>query len=291
MMSNPYAKRDVRIQKIQVGLFMRPIIPGVLRLHILPSPSADVVLTRYEEAAFPTFSQLFEPPSASSPLRHLARDREEAPSAIVLENRSEKAITGLRCRWRMTDESGQHRTNTVSSDSYMVDVYRAVAEPGSRHLITPSGSLDETLIDHVRSGGGLMGASVSRPSLAQIVEVSFEIDFILFADGEIAGPDTDRYAADLRSRKPAAEFVAKQVRLAMAEGRDVTPVLSALAEVPCLGRLGHAQGDPLVHWTGRYAREYLRAMGRKIGTVDMREARLRHFENRPEIPKFYRRPQ
>jgi hypothetical protein len=44
---------------------------------------------------------------------------------------------------------------------------------------------------------------------------------------------------------PAAEFVAKQIRLAQAEDRDITPVLSALVEIPCLGRLGHAQSDPL----------------------------------------------
>jgi hypothetical protein len=72
---------------------------------------------------------------------------------------------------------------------------------------------------------------------------------LLFADGEISGLDISKFAAELQSRKPAAEFIAKQIRLARAEGRDVTPVLSALVEIPCLGRLGHVRGDPLVHWT------------------------------------------
>jgi hypothetical protein len=76
-----------------------------------------------------------------------------------------------------------------------------------------------------------------------VTSLRFEIDMLLFADGELAGPDTDKFAAELRGRKPAAEFVAKQIRLAEAEGRDVTPVLSALAEIPSLGRLGHVQGD------------------------------------------------
>jgi hypothetical protein len=35
----------------------------------------------------------------------------------------------------------------------------------------------------------------------------------------------------------------------------------------------------------------LRAMSRKTGTFDRREAQLRHLENRPDLPKFYRRPQ
>jgi hypothetical protein len=121
-----------------------------------------------------------------------------------------------------------------------------------------------------------------------VVLLRLEIDMLLFADGEIAGPDSSKFAAELITRKPVAEFVARQIRLAEAEHRDIAPVLSALAEVPCFGRPGHAQADPLVHWTRRYAREYLRAAGRKIGNVDMREAKLRHLESRPALPKFYR---
>lgn len=46
----------------------------------------------------------------------------------------------------------------------------------------------------------------------------------------------------------------------MDEQRVVTPVLSALAQAPCLGRLGAVQGDPLVQWTRHHARDYLRAI-------------------------------
>ena len=38
-----------------------------------------------------------------------------------------------------------------------------------------------------------------------------------------------------------------------------------------------------------YARDYLRHVHRKIGDLDMGKARLRHLENRPTLPKFYRR--
>jgi len=94
---------------------------------------------------------------------------------------------------------------------------------------------------------------------------------------------------ELRSRKPAAEFVAKQIRRARAEGRDVEPVLPALAEIPCFGRLGHVQGDPLVHWTRHYARNYRLQMHLKTGDLDWAEASLLHLENRPTLPKLYRR--
>jgi hypothetical protein len=119
----------------------------------------------------------------------------------------------------------------------------------------------------------------------------FEIDLVLFADGEFSGPDTDRHLLQLQSRKRAAEFVFKQIRQAQAEDRDVERVLSALAEIPCLGSLQHGQGDPLVHWTHRYASDYQRDLHEKSGDVDWAAVRLRHLENHPTLPKFYRRQQ
>jgi hypothetical protein len=255
------------------------------------SPTTQVVLRRYDAALFPKFRTIFEESRSESLVQFLAQPPEEAERAIVLENRASKDVTALRYQWAMTGEDGKQRKHTVSSDSYMVDVYHPVLGIDDRKLICWSATVDESLIEHVlRGGGSMVGAAGSGgASLTGVTSLRLEIDMLLFSDGEIAGPDTEKFAAELQSRKPAAEFVAKQIRLAEAEGRDVTPVVSALAEVPCLGRVGHAQGDPLVHWTRHYAREYLHAMRRKSERVDMREARLRHFENRPTLPRFYRR--
>src|SRR5277367_5778971 len=253
-----------------------------MQLDVLPSPSPEVVLYRYDAAAFPAFAPLFEATADSSPLRHFARDPQEATISIVLENRSQKALTAWRHRWVTTDAAGDRRTRISSGDSYGVDVFRPVAAPGSRHLISPSASVDEAVLKNIQTGGGFVtSVSGGKRSWVEIVELSFEIQFLLFADGEIAGPDPDHYALELQSRKRGAEFIAKQIRLAEAEGRDVTPVLSALAEAPSLGGLGRAQGDPLFHWIRHYAKDYLRSMHRKLGEFDMREAKLRHLENRP----------
>ena len=126
--------------------------------------------------------------------------------------------------------------------------------------------------------------ALSSVPQSNVVETAFELDLILFADGEVAGPDADRHLIELQSRKPAAEFVAKQIRRARDQGRDVEPVLSALAEIPCFGRLGLVQGDPLVHLTRHYAKDYLRHMNQKTSGVDWAEACLRHLQNRPTSP-------
>ena len=176
----------------------------------------------------------------------------------------------------------------------MVDVYRPVLEAGTRRIITQSGGADETVIDRVAAGGGVVagGSSRVRGYEAETVELTFQIDFILFEDGEIAGPDPDRYAVVLQCRKRGAEFVAKQIRLAEAEDRDVTPVLSALVEIPHFGSLHREQGDRLVQWTQYYARECLRRIQHPFDPgINWREAMLRHLENRPELPKLYRRGQ
>jgi hypothetical protein len=258
--------------------------------NIFPSPTPSIVLSRYEKTLFPVFDQLFEAPAPTSPLRHFARDPQEAFVAIILENQSEKPVTAWRFRWQFADVSGQQRSGTMSGDSYAVDVFRPIADPASRHLITPSGCISEASLNHVLSGGGLLGGSIrGAHTLSDLSEVTFEIHLIVFVDGEITGADPDDYAAELQGRKRAAEFVAKQIRMAQVEGRDVTPVLTALAEAPSLGSLGRPQGDPLFHSVRHYASDYLRNMHRKIGNVDMAAARLRSMESRPTLPDFYRR--
>ena len=254
-----------------------------------PSPSLELVVSRYDAALFPSFRVIFEPLSTDSPLRFLAQPPEEADRAVVMENRADKDVTALRHCWIMTSEDGNVRKRTVSSDSYMVDVYHPVLRAADRKLISPSMTVDESFVEHVLRGGGGMGGGSGRESLVGVTSLRLDIDMVLFADGEMAGQDSNKFVAELQCRKPAAEFVANQIRRARDEGRDVQPVLSALAEIPCLGRLGHAQGDPLVHWTRHYAQDYLRHMNRKTTTVDWAEARLRHLENRPTLPKFYRR--
>jgi hypothetical protein len=230
-----------------------------VRFTIIPSPCEAIVLTPYNESVHPQFRPLFEPPLPSSPLRFLALNRAEAPTAIVLENRSGKALTARCCRWIRTGAFGKQKPHTFSSDSHTVDVYRPIVEAGTRRIMTQSGEADETIIDRMAAGGGVVagGSSRVRGNEAETVELTFQIDFILFEDGEIAGSDPAlcRSAALPETR---AEFVAKQIRLAQAEDRDVTPVLSALVDIPLFGSLHREQGDRLVQWTQYYARECLR---------------------------------
>jgi hypothetical protein len=254
------------------------------------SPSAEISLSRYDPAIFPKFRSVFGTSDSEGSLRYLTSKPEEANTAVVMENHSDRDITALRYCWFVKGDDQSEKRHTASADSYMVDVYHPVLRHRDRKLITLSTTIDESLLDHVQGGGGFIGGGTFyRPTVGVVNSLRFEIDFVLFADGEIAGIDTDKYAAELRCRKPAAEFIVKQIRLAESEHRDVTPVLSALADMPHIGSRHHGQGDPLVLWVNEYARDYLRALGRNTSSVNTPEAKLRHLENRPTLPKFYRR--
>jgi hypothetical protein len=252
------------------------------RFTILPSPCPDLTITQYNGNQFPQFREIFQLPDRAhpSPLNFFLRDPDEAGISLVLENRSPKAVTALSYCWHVKDKRGQVRKQICSEDSYMVDVYQPVAASGSKHLISPLyGRIGDAVLSHVRSGGGIVGGLGSANlSLAEAVELKFEINLVVFEDGEMRGPDPERYAAQLQCRKPAAEFVAKQIRLAESAGRDVTPVLSALASMPFL------RDDYIAYWTRHFASHYLRS------SEVPAEARLRYIENRQAIPKFYRTP-
>jgi hypothetical protein len=125
--------------------------------------------------------------------------------------------------------------------------------------------------------------------LADAVERTFAIDLIVFADGEISGPDPDHYALELLSRKRVAEFVAEQVRQPVSENRDVTPVMNALCLIPSWQSMDQLRLDePILRNTKHFVGIYLAFTGRPGDVATMREAALKHLENQPTLSKFYR---
>lgn len=112
-------------------------------LTITPSPTSDLAVTRYDEAVFPGFRVIFQPPdtTASSIVKHLLHEPEEAAISVVLENLSAKNITALKCRWLVTDTGGKTHPCTHSTDSYSTIPHRPVVVAGARLLVTPSGSV------------------------------------------------------------------------------------------------------------------------------------------------------
>jgi hypothetical protein len=254
---------------------------------ISPSPTHQVVFRRYDAALFPKFESVFKQVGSQDSFHVLAQPPEEATRALVMENRGDKDITALRYDWVITNRDGRVRNRTVSYDSYLLEEYHAVLPAKRRKLISRLGAVDESLIEHVLAGGGAFGGGVDfRDSIAEVTSLAFIVDMLMFVDGEVVGPDNGKFAVELLCRRHGAEFVAKQIRLAEAERRDVAPVLSALAEIPAFRKRLYPQGDFVTGWIRRYASEYLRAV--RHNDDFLRAATLRRLENHRMLPKYYR---
>ena len=182
----------------------------MLRFNIIPSPTSAVVLNRYEKSLFPEFATLFETPAPSFPLRHFARDPQEASIALILENRSENPITAWRFKWQMIDASGQSRSSTSSSDSYAVDIFRPVALPGSRHLITPSGSVSQASLNLILAGSGFVTCPAPQTALSLTSSNSrlkFSCDFLRHMHHKIGNLDmAEAKLRHLESRPTLPDF-------------------------------------------------------------------------------------
>lgn len=243
---------------------------------------------RYDETAFPIFKVLFEPLSDDVPeiLRNLACDPSEREAALVIENNADKAITALRCRWMMTDHTGVARRWLRGGDSFLNQPGKPMLDPHDRELITPSSQILESVLQLTLNpaGRGLIVGSGGRHSITNYSAAAFSIDFVLFEDGEIAGDDPDRYGAEMVLRKAAGGFVASQVRAADAEGRDATPVLNALASMPVM------RDELMGRLIADFARRFMHSVSRRDdASASMHEALLRHYENLPTPPKYYRK--
>jgi len=108
-------------------------------------------------------------------------------------------------------------------------------------------------------------------------EINFALDLVGFDDGEIAGPDPDRFAAKLQDQKRAAQYLARQVRLAKDEDRDPGPVLRALIELP------RRREDHFLQVMQFFARYLL------VGDFTSSQQRLSNIEKMLAAPRFFRK--
>src|SRR4051812_1362111 len=163
----------------------------------------EVLLTKFDPVRFPKFAALFDPDAFEGRLKMFTLRPDWASWSLVLENSSDRDITALRYQWKFTSADGQMRTSRTSSDSYFV-AYQPILKAHDRMLISYKASYAESVLDHVLSGGGCIGGGISgggRDPSEDALAVNFEIDMLLFADGEIAGKDEGKFAAELVYRK------------------------------------------------------------------------------------------
>jgi hypothetical protein len=254
-----------------------------LRLNIVESPSPELSVERYTPD-FSEFQELFPTKELTEkhPLRLLLRKPYEQQVSVVLQNKSPKSITVLAFHWIFPEAPDHSSIRKYASNSYHVELFRPVLPAGAKMLASPlSENVEESVLTHIKAGGGVIAGlfrSSRDPILPDDGEIGFVLDLVGFEDGEIAGPDPDRYGAKLQSRKHAAEFVARQIHRAEMEQRDPAPVLQALIELP------RKRDDQHMAWVQKFARDYISPR-----ELPKQELRLQRLENLLSPPKFFRK--
>jgi hypothetical protein len=255
-----------------------------LRLNILESPSPELSVERYSPDYFSEFQDLFPTKEfpETHPLRLLLRKPYEEQVSVVLQNKSPKSITVLAFHWIFPETPDHSSIRKYASNSYHVEVFRPVLAAGAKMLASPlSENAEESVLTHIKAGGGVIAGffrSSRDPILPDDGEIGFVLDLVGFEDGEIAGPDPDRYAATVQGRKRAAEYVVRQISRAQSENRDPAPVLKALLELPL------RKDDQFIASVKSFSREYL-----SPGDVPRQQLRLQRMENLPAPPRFFRK--
>jgi hypothetical protein len=242
------------------------VVANKLAAYIINSPTSTKILVDTAVSNHPVFEQ-----EIAGPLASIKR------AAFFLTNKSNDAITGLAIRYVFTDATGQQRGFRYFSDSYMLTAFTPVAKPNATILIGPKVFLPEHLADAGRIGVPNFAASGAADPLSQLVatanHIEARLDAVIFATGEVIGPDTLKLPEEITARNAAAQEIAQRLNDAAARGTPAADALSSYTATPV------RKDDLAGIWKRRFAEEALRPNSRK----NMRDV----LQNMLTPPTFY----
>jgi hypothetical protein len=161
----------------------------------------------------------------------LSSDRHSNGSQAVIENLSDKDIVGIAALWvnrNLATANGKPRQIRQLTDSFAIPgPLQPVVAAQSRSFIGPG---FVTPVRLTAPGVGHIGAFPHPDANAPGWDLTF--DAILFADGELVGPDTLHLRETIINRKTAATRVAAPVRRAMVDNGNLSVVFAELTDIP-----------------------------------------------------------
>jgi hypothetical protein len=235
-----------------------------VNVRFAPSPTPYITITPANADNLPGFDN-----SAVSKFH---------PAAFILTNQSGRAIVGLAVRWVYVDQNGRQGLLTHQSDSFSKANANAVISPRARLLVAPGVFLPESLAQSPHIGPpleALDGRPV--PDMATALEITVQIDSIIFEDGQVVGPNNSKLDAQIQGRNIAAGELAKQIRNAQSRGEEPTSTLRQILENA--KEAPTDRSDYISSWKLKHSRRLLNS--------PVFEKRLTELENMPAPPKFY----
>jgi hypothetical protein len=231
---------------LAAGIFAEPAH------HIGIKVTPGVTLIPYDAAQFPDLASAIKPYMAGF-----------ESDLVVLINDSAKDITAATIAWsyKSISRSGAPSGVTRKFDQYHLPTptFVALVSAHSKRLLAPAAS------------------GFIRFADAQDRKVQIELDSIVFADGEIVGPDLLDIAHDITSRYQAGKLVASRLHMGKLTGKGAAEVGEGLT-----GDIVHDRGG--FNWLQEYQVK-LANIGANPENVD---AFLNSLDHMVEPPHFHR---
>jgi len=177
--------------------------------------------------------------------------------SVVIMNGTAKPIRGITVRWTWRDLAGQVKVHDLRSDGLFL-VSRDLVPPNGRILLAPGTvfPIETARTNYVgpplRAGGDI--ETFERASGG----ITAALDTVVFADGEVTGPDESRTMDYIQARTAAAQSLGRSVLALLREGKDPSAHLSQIKNRGIAGK-----DDYLGLWSFRLAERLLVAPDRK----------------------------
>jgi len=151
--------------------------------------------------------------------------------SFLLQNLTSAPINAVVSTWDYLNEQGQPEQARLNCDGYLLGAINPIVEPNSTTLVTPYGCAGEQLFPRLATGA-LLGSPLVpvrrqfQPDVRSPIRVS--VDSIIFANGDIWGPDTLRYFTGIQARYSELEQLMLDIDAVRSSQADLPTILSRI---------------------------------------------------------------
>jgi hypothetical protein len=156
------------------------------------------------------------------------------PGSFLLKNNTSIPITVIVAKWMYTDKSGNEKQLSIHCDAYLVTRTEPLVNAHDSSLVTPDSCARQEYFSRLRTqsfmGSPLYSARNSAlvATKENLTHTSITLDSVIFADGQIWGPDNLHYYKTIMERTRIRQFVVDEFVAAKESGESLSAHISAI---------------------------------------------------------------
>jgi hypothetical protein len=158
------------------------------------------------------------------------------PGSFLLKNMTATPVHVGVVKWSYTDKTANLQQRSIYCDAYLASPVDPLVNPHDLALVSPGGCTRQEYFGGLKAGsflGSPVGSAHNKTLLdvkERIAAVQISIDSVIFADGQIWGPDTLHYYSTIMHRRAASESVTQDLIAAKNAGEDLSSRLEKIRD-------------------------------------------------------------